>query len=255
MSSTTMQVRLEVVSYGVWNSLEVAIDVNSADGKTLYLTTPTVETILNYRPNSLRQKLASKSLKSFLGKGYNIGKFSGSIVNKQQVGTSKVSLISLKDFMRIAIWESVANQNFEIAQILAAGFEDSFRSLAYEQLGVELDLEERQAKLTARLAGIVKRNGYTDAIVHYIKNNKVSVNYVKFVYPNCSDAINKAILGKTAKQLCVERNCDKHNLRDSHSADILDRIATIEKYAEKLILKLNTEPLEATKESIAFFED
>ena len=84
MSSTTMQVRLEVVSYGVWNSLEVAIDVNSADGKTLYLTTPTVETILNYRPNSLRQKLASKSLKSFLGKGYNIGKFSGSIVNKQQ---------------------------------------------------------------------------------------------------------------------------------------------------------------------------
>jgi hypothetical protein len=254
MATTIISVRLETIQYGGWDSLEVAVDINAADGKTLYLTTPTAETILNYRANSLREKLASKSLKALLGKHYNIGKFSGIIENKTKKGTPKVTLISLTDFIKVAVWESAINQNISITQILAAGFEDSIISIAYEQLDLELKLEDRQIRLASRLKSIDKRNEETDAIKWYMANNEVTDNYKQWIYVNVSDAVNKAIFGKTAKKLCEERQCDRNHLRDTHSAKDLDKISTIEKHAEKLILKLNTEPLQAIKEAIAFYE-
>jgi hypothetical protein len=126
-------------------------------------------------------------------------------------------------------------------------------------LALTPEAEKAQKQIQAiweelRLAGIVKRNGFTDAIEVYLENNPVSVDYIKWIYHNCSDTLNKAIFGKTAKKLCEERQCDRNHLRDTHSAKDLDRISTIEKHAEKLILKFNTEPLQAIKEAIAFYE-
>ena len=142
-------VRLETVKYGGWENLELAIDVKSP--KDLYLTYPTAEVILNYRANSLREKITSKSLKTFLGKALVLGKFTGTIVNKKTDGTPKVALISLGDFLAVAQWESVENQNKAVGRVLAAGFGDSIRSIAYEQLGIELTLEERQQYLVEKL--------------------------------------------------------------------------------------------------------
>jgi len=145
-------VRLEKIKYGGWENLEVAIDVNCT--KDLYLTYPTAELILNYAPNNVRKKIASKSLKAFLGAGRTVGKFNGTIVNKPELigATAKVALMLLEDFLAIATWESSVNQNIEVAQTLAAGFGDSIRSIAYEQLGIELNLEERQQYLAEKLA-------------------------------------------------------------------------------------------------------
>jgi len=55
----------------------------------MYLSFSTIETILNYRPNSLREKIASKSLKTFLGKDLILGKVSGNTVNKAGIETRK----------------------------------------------------------------------------------------------------------------------------------------------------------------------
>ena len=120
--------------------------------KDLYLTVPTAEVILNYRGNSLRQKIAFKSLKTFLGKalipgkfngtivnyrvdsvrkkiaskslkaflgaGRTVGKFTGTIVIKQLMGaTAKVALISLEDFLAIATWESSVILNYRVDSV------------------------------------------------------------------------------------------------------------------------------------------
>jgi len=45
-----------------------------------------VEVNLNYEPNNVRKKIASKSLKAFLEAGRTVGKFTGNIVNKELVG-------------------------------------------------------------------------------------------------------------------------------------------------------------------------
>ena len=147
----SISVRLEKIKYGGWEYLEVAIDVKSP--KDLYLTYPTAEVILNYRADSVREKIASKSLKAFLGAGRTVGKFNGTIVNKENLvgATAKVALISLEDFLAIATWEAVENQNKAVGRVLAAGFGDSIRSIAYEQLGIELGLEERQQYLVEKL--------------------------------------------------------------------------------------------------------
>lgn len=147
-----ISVRLETIRYGGWDELQVAIDIEQADNKTLYLTYPTVETILNYRPDSVREKLKSKSLKSFIGEGKTVGKMSGNIVNKPELvgATAKVSLIELQDFLALATWEAVVNQNIEVGKILATGLGDSIRSLAYKQLGIELEEEDRQEWIERR---------------------------------------------------------------------------------------------------------
>jgi hypothetical protein len=135
-------VRLETISYGVWENLEVAIDVESQTG--LYLTYPTVQLILNYDAKSWSEKAKSKTLEIFLGKPLvNVTK-TGSIVNKKIDRTPRIDLMSLGDFIAIAIWESSVNRNTEVTQILASGFGDSIRSTAYKQLGTPLGLKERQ---------------------------------------------------------------------------------------------------------------
>lgn len=95
-------VRLEIIKWGGWDKLEVAVNV--ADPAELFLTYPTAEVILNYRENSVREKIASKSLKAFLGAGRTVGKFNGRIVNKENLvgATAKVVLILLEDFGPIA---------------------------------------------------------------------------------------------------------------------------------------------------------
>ena len=45
-----------------------------------------VEVNLNYEPNNVRKKIASKSLKAFLRGSRTVGKFTGNIVNKELVG-------------------------------------------------------------------------------------------------------------------------------------------------------------------------
>lgn len=147
-----ISIRLETIRYGGWDELEVGIDIKQANSKTLYLTYPTSELILNYRANSVREKLKSESLKSFLGKGRTVGKISGKIVNKPKLvgATTRVSLIELDDFLAIATWEAVVNQNISVGKVLAAGMGDSLRSLAYKQLGIELEDEERHQYLVQR---------------------------------------------------------------------------------------------------------
>lgn len=150
MTNNSIQIRLETIKYGGWDSLEVAIDVNekpSKEGTKLYITFPTGEHLLGYQKDVLRKKIASKSLKAFLGKDIPVGKFSGFIVNKRSNGTATVSLLLLEDFIKIAVWEASVNQNISIAKLIAGGFEDSFRSLAFIQMGIPLDEDQRHFRL------------------------------------------------------------------------------------------------------------
>lgn len=115
--------------------------------------------------------------------------------------------------------------------------------------------EERERRFKARLAGKVVRRSLTNAIKDYLDRNvsSVSVNHKKWIYSNVSDALNLAIFGKKAKDLCAERNVKRENLRDSHSEEELKQIDRHEDYAVRIIDKLGTEPLQAINEAIAFY--
>ena len=245
--SNIIHVRVETINYGGFKSLEVAFNVK--DSQQFFVTYPTVETILNYRADSVREKIASKSFKAFLGGGRTVGKISGKIVNKPELvgATAKVSLIKFDDFVAVSSWEAFENRNESVAKLLATGFSDSFRSIAYEQIGETLALDERQKWLESRMQGKVTRRTLTDSIKSYLDYRpEVSDNYRRWIYSNVSDSLNIALFGKKASRLCIERGCDRDELRNTHDEFTLSRIDKIESVV-MIQIDSGMEPMEAMK--------
>lgn len=249
-----IKVRLETIRYGKWHELQIAIALK--DTKALYVTYPTAEIILNYRRDSLREKIASKSLKAFLSKDLIAGKILGDIVNKSKGdGTSRVALILFDDFVSVMVWEAAVNQNIAIAQVLATGFADSFRSIAYEQIGEGLDLEERQEYIETRLEGIVVRNGCTDAIQNQYLETHPDCDRVPFyAFTNPSDALNRLLTGHSAKYWRERFGVTTDDaLRGVWGHPHLRRIANIEELASTYIERDRMTPVEAVKKAVAEF--
>lgn len=248
-----ISVRLETIQYGGWEQLEVAVDVSQPDTKTLYLTYPTAETILGYEPNNLRKKRTSKSLKTFLGEDRIIGQYSGSVANKRSVGTPKVSLIELDDFLALATWEAVANQNLEVGKILAAGLGDSIRSIAYHQMGIELTHENRQNWLVIRQKTKYAFKKLTDATKTYLdRHPDLSDNYRKFIYSNCQDTINRGLFGKSASAIRQELKVPDL-LRDHYGDESLHRIDLVQELASSAIAKRDIAPMDAVRNALDMF--
>lgn len=249
-----MKVRLVDISYGAWESLTVAIDVDDTENN-LWLTYPTIEAILNYRSDSVREKIASKSLKAFLGAGQSVGKKSAIIVNKQNLhgATTKVNVISLEDFLKIATWEAVSNQNLEVGKLLAVGLGDSLRSIAYSQLGIELATDDRQEWLKRRQATKETFWFLVDDIKAYIESQPPSKSH-KWMYPNAFDAMNLGLFGKKSKQIKEELGIGKSMLNRNHfgeeSLKRIDRVQTV----AKTQIKSGLEPIEAVKKAIELLE-
>ena len=123
----TITVRLDTIRYGGWENLKVAIDIDSP--KNLYMTYPTAEILLKYETDSLKEKIVSKSLEYFLGESRTIMVQVGNILNKENMVCAKVNLISLDDFLAVAQWETVENQNKDVGHLLAMDFENTFNHL------------------------------------------------------------------------------------------------------------------------------
>ena len=96
-------------------------------------------------------------------------------------------------------------------------------------------LEDYQAKHEARVQGKVTRRTLTNAIRDYINANAddLSPNYQKFVYNNCSQAVNKIVFGRNAKQLRESWDCI--DLREAMTIEELMIVDSVERLAVTLI--------------------
>lgn len=245
--TNTISVRVEIIRWGD-RQFEVAFSVKGES--RLFVTFPTAESILNYRENSVREKLASKSLKAFLGEGLSVGKSSGLIVNKPALSgaTAKVNLIELHEFVALASWEAYENRNQQVARMLAAGCEDSFRSIAYEQIGEKLDIEERNERIAVRL----ETKDLFWVLGTAIKETREAVGkeVAFFHYTSAFDAINRGLFGKTSKDIKTELGISKGDLnRDHFGFQSLSRIKTVQDVAARRIRR-GEKPCDAIKATI-----
>jgi hypothetical protein len=137
-------------------------------------------------------------------------------------------------------------------EVLRHVIDNDYLALTKEAAIAEAKLKEVWDKV--RQSSIDTRNNYTDAIDRYVlRHPERSDKYRAFIYVNCSDALNRSLFGKAAKQLCEERLCDRDRLRDTHSETDLKRIDHIEAHAIKLMDKRDVEPLEAIEEALEFY--
>lgn len=251
-----IQVRLVEIRYMGWKRLEVAVDV--LDPKALYVTYPTVESILNYRHDSVREKIASKSLKTFLSQEpervSRFGKKTATIVNKDLVGiVMRVNLITLEDLQLLAKWEIKVNNNLDLLDVVTAGFSDSLRSIALEQLGVKLEVDERNDWMVARLAGKEERRNFTDSIKEHYLSTHPDCDKVPFcAFSSPSNTLNLLLTGHPAKYWRDRFGFETdEQLRNHWCKKQLKRIEHVEELARAKVDQGLLEPVEAVRYAVA----
>jgi hypothetical protein len=194
----------------------------------------------------LSELLEKNSLKLIAGKGSLL---SALVVKMSYEGNNaKVDLVPLE--MATLIW---LESGSEIGKALAYScITESLEMRADNAFGVIRDEEERNQRFIARKDSILQRHFWTDAIKWYTDNNEVSEGYKRFIYPNVSDCLNKALFGLPAKGIRTVLDMDSsENIRDCVNPSLLPDLTFIEKYAATRV-KAGSEPLHAIKEALAF---
>lgn len=101
-----------------YNYAGITIDV-AQDSETgeIWINTPTVESVLGYRPDSISKKIASKSFYYFIGDGYPLG-----IWKSKSTKHNTTNVYYSKDtFLKLIYWE--LNQgNKQVMDLVFAGF-------------------------------------------------------------------------------------------------------------------------------------
>ena len=118
--SSVVEIRLQEIRYGSY-MLWMGIDSSA----NLYMAFPAIESLFDYRKDSFREKIASKSMKGLLGKRLVSGKIKAKIVNKTSDGTPYVNVITFDLFLAIAQIEGRTNE--KVFNLLLDGFGDSLR--------------------------------------------------------------------------------------------------------------------------------
>lgn len=195
------------------------------------------------------QNQGSRTIKRLLGKGFQFDR------SASEIHPKKVNIILIKDFGRLvnAIARS-KDKAYEKARELAYVLQDASVTMTLEQsydiaFGNKQALEEYQAKHKARVQGKITRRTLTDAIQDYVNSHsdEVSDNYKRWIYNNCTEALNRLLFGRSAKKLREEWNCKE--VRSSMTTEELMIVDSIERLVVKLIDDFNFEPKAAIEEA------
>ena len=110
-------------------------------------------------------------------------------------------------------------------------------------------LEQYQAKQQARVQGKITRRTLTNSIRDYVTANSddLSDNYKKFIYNNCTDAVNRIVFGRSAKKLKEAWDCK--DVRAAMTIEELMIVDSVERLAITLIDDQSFEPQTAIKEA------
>lgn len=194
--------------------------------------------------STLTRAYNCRSLKDLPGAGSNLTQI------KTDSGESFLP-VSIED--AVNYWAMMGEKgNRRSMAILRACAIESIERRADHALGIQLSEELRNARMKARIDGILQRNFWTDCIKAYVDNNDVSDNYKRWIYPNVSDYLNRQFFGMSAKQ--IRENYDiaeNEPLRDHVLPEYLPDITFVEKYAGKLVER-GVEPMTAMREAVEF---
>jgi hypothetical protein len=118
--------------------IDAAQDLETKD---VWISTPTVESVLRYRSDSAREKVTSKSFKAFAGEGFQLGKKKSKSTKHSNVTNV---YYSKETFLKLIYWEMYQG-NKAVMDLVFAGFVADFEGALQAALGNEL-IEERRER-------------------------------------------------------------------------------------------------------------
>jgi hypothetical protein len=166
-------------------------------------------------------------------------------------GISKAKLNYLTEPQLMVVLGSLAYMvpDKVVPLLVACGIEVLERR-ADRAFGVIRDEEERDNRMAARVKGKVARRSLTDVIKDYMDSHELSDSYKRFIFSNCSDHLNKIILGAKAKQAREFYQIPESSLLRNHiPVAALRELELTEEMAARLIEERDMEPLEAVKQA------
>ena len=162
-----------------------------------------------------------------------------------------ITMYGLDTFSEVvAAYAQLGNQR--AIAILVACMSESLERRFDHAFGVQRTEEERNDRLIARLKGKEARRTLTDVIQDWLASHpEASENTRRFVYANCSDCLNKVVLGYKSKKAKELLGIPQDSLlRDAVPRKALTEIEAVERLATILIDDDDIEPLEAVKKAI-----
>ena len=185
---------------------------------------------------------ASRDIKRLLSKDFQTFRYAS------ELNPKKVNIILLQDFSLLVM--KLAFKGNKAAQAIAEASVTTTLEQAYDlAFNNKQALEEYQERQKARVQGKLTRRTLTNAIQDYVNTHvdEVSDNYQKWIYNNCTDALNRLVFGRSAKKLRENWSCLE--VRSAMNTEELMIVDSVERLAVTLIDELGFEPLEAIKEA------
>lgn len=224
---------------------DIELDVFLLESGEYKYSKTQIETSLGYEPTrrAYRDFLTSKDPKAIQAKGLAAGNY------KIKYEGKTYTLVSQEEV--VLFWGFQAQNGNQSAQyLLMACALEALERRADAAFGKERSEEERNKRIEARTKGKIARRNLTDAIKDYIENHEVSENYRKNIFSNCSNHLNKIILGAKAKQAKEFYQIPESSLLRNHiPVEALRELELTEEMASRLIDEREVEPLEAVKQA------
>ncbi len=174
-------------------------------------------------------------------------------VNQASVEGIKSNLKTLSiDLVSEAIQAYAQIGNQKCIAIAIACLAESLERRADAAFNVIRTEAERNERLDTRISGILSRYFWTDLIDAYIRSHEVSDNYKRFVYVNVSDSVNRALFGKSAKQVREHYGLRPgDSIREFLPTESLKLIDTIEKASGVRVQNNDICPKQAIKDVVS----
>lgn len=157
---------------------------------------------------SLDKTIATREVKSLLGKGLQLDKW------KSELNSNPVNVISIKDFKKLV--RALDRKGNILAEALTdALLEESIERRFARAFNVKFDEDEAEKRLALRMGRIISRFAWTDVIKkrHYqITGRYPSSDY----YRSCTIMVNKKLFGRP------HFNCNRDNMTPEQQQLISD---------------------------------
>ena len=168
-----------------------------------------------------------------------------------ELNSNPVNCISLSQFATVVIKLSIeGNPIAQELNLLTVEF--TLQARFSKAFGKKFDVEDQDKWLEARVAAKRMRRTLTDIIKDYQEAHpELSEDAKRWLYSNCSDALNIGLTGQKSKHWKDTLRLNKSDpLRDYWSDLVLKKIETIEEFIGVLIDEDGMDPLTATKAAL-----
>lgn len=165
---------------------------------------------------------------------------------KSHLKTLSIDLVS----EAIGIYATLGNQ--KCIAVAIACISEALERRADKAFNVIRTEQEINERFKTRQLSILSRTFWTDCIDAYVKRRGLDDGYSKFIYANVSNYLNKALFGKTSKEIRDYYGVGNNSPRDYFPSETLRCVEAIERATALRVLNTNSEPLQALKDVVAY---